>query len=579
MEKKKILVVGYGGSGARMVSNILKLSDSCIVDVLNTSRNSYINDENDMKVYQDESLVYGKKYDAVFIAVPTSEHLNYFNRLRDVSSLFILEKPIDSDFAKIESVAHSIDGSDKEVFVFYQKRFLSSWSKAKSLIENQELGAFLYGRVLIESNIRNWRQKDYRTLYAAKKSLGGGVLLTECHEIDFIQWLLGDFTEVAGVIDYLCDEIDVESATHFMAKIKQTPVSFHLNMFAEKPQNSIELYFEKGWLKIDTLKNQISYQIDNEEQTLCFGEEDSNRLATSAYLDYIIENKRDSRFVNYREAMRVNAVCETLKQDVTTSFCKVKFSQFPEDGRGVIDYVVKRAKETFGDNLIAIYGMGSLGYGGYVDGWSDFDIDIIINTSYENARDMFYLGKQIEKEIQNKGFDRIDIRTYNHLQLNERKTILSFGQCSRAVMLIDSAKLIYGTDISEEVVRPDIREMNEEASSLCKTFFEKDENYWIDLPWDDCAAFYALIARFMYSSKTGKVAGKKQAIEYFVENHLGDFPDECKPWFVWAYALRLDPFAKNKLLQESVKQQIVQALRTAFTVVDGLLEKEIREND
>ena len=188
-------------------------------------------------------------------------------------------------------------------------------------------------------------------------------------------------------------------------------------------------------------------------------------------------------------------------------------------------------------------------------------------------------GKKIEKEIQKNGYERIDIRTYNHIHLNQRKTILSFGQCSRAVMLIDSSRLIYGTDISNQVVRPSIQEMNKEAWSLCKTFFDKSEEYWEVLPWDDAAAFYALIARFIYSSKTGKVGGKKVAIEYFLENSMQIFPEECRSWFIWAYALRIDINAKNILLVDCIKKQVIQALREAFRCVYDILSEEIEKND
>ena len=34
--------------------------------------------------------------------------------------------------------------------------------------------------------------EDYRKGYAARKDLGGGAVLTQIHEIDYLYWLFGD---------------------------------------------------------------------------------------------------------------------------------------------------------------------------------------------------------------------------------------------------------------------------------------------------------------------------------------------------------------------------------------------------
>ena len=152
---------------------------------------------------------------------------------------------------------------------------------------------------------------------------------------------------------------------------------------------------------------------------------------------------------NIRDGLFVNAVINSIRNSQKSGQVQeLNYSIFPLEGAKYLDYLVERANEEFKDKILAIYGMGSLGYGGYVEGWSDFDIDIIVdNIGYDEREKYFKIGKEIEKEIVKKGFERIDIRTYSLTHLNERKTISPYGECSRASMLRDSAKLIYGKDI------------------------------------------------------------------------------------------------------------------------------------
>ena len=579
MVEKEILIIGYGGAGKRFAENVWRYGKGVKLDVINTSARKVEQKSEKYPIYDAENYETEKQYDAIIIAVPTSEHLNYFEKWKDHSDIFLIEKPIDSDFGAIERVSYELLNSEKKVFVNFQKRYKGSWKKAKEIIESGRLGAFEYGTVSVRSDMRKWRDKDYKSLYAARKDLGGGALLTECHEIDAANWMLGDITEVAGVRNYNCKELDVDDSVSFIGKINGKPVSYQIDMLSDRIESKMEWKFEKGVVTVDSIANQVKCIEGKVESVFSYGEEDFNAEALKAFLNYIVDGTMDECLADFEQAQKVSAVCETLNNYSDSSFHDVELSIFPQEGAVVIHRVVEEAKKVFGTKLIAIYGMGSLGYGGYVNGWSDLDIDIIVDCSYEEARELFYKGKEIEKEIQKDGYDRIDIRTYNHIHLNERKTILSFGQCCRAVMLIDSSKLIYGTDISGQIIRPEIKEMNQEALGLCRIFFEKNEEYWDTLPWDDIAAFYALIARFIYTSKTGEVAGKRVAIEYLIENQIETFPEESRMWFVWAYALRLGSADTNLLLQDCFKIPAVKVLRQAFEVVYDILMKENREND
>lgn len=253
---------------------------------------------------------------------------------------------------------------------------------------------------------------------------------------------------------------------------------------------------------------------------------------------------------------------------------KIDVSIFPEETRDLIQKVVCKAMDIFNKDLVAIYAMGSLGYGGYVTGWSDLDIDIIVNcSSQDDSITKYNLGKKLQNELITEEYDRLDIRTYNHNMLNLCNTPSEFGERSRAIMLIDSAKLIYGKDIRDEVNRPSRIELGKESLKLINWMLNKDDEWWINRDIDDVAAFLALPARFIYSVDTGKVAGKKLAFEYIFSNYVDKIPKDTYLWVVWAYSKRISEVIPEIKMNT---EDAVYGMKLFFREAKEYIEKEVK---
>jgi hypothetical protein len=275
------------------------------------------------------------------------------------------------------------------------------------------------------------------------------------------------------------------------------------------------------------------------------------------------------------DGLSVNAIIHAAKkaqsgnswEAVTPSIC-------PAEGVASLNFAIQKLQATFKNRLIAVYGMGSLGYGGYVNGWSDFDVDIIVEATYESAAEDYRIGKQIEREVQEMGFERIDLRVYSHEHLNTRKTVLTYGQCSRASMLCDTAVLLAGRDIRKLIIRPTRHELNTEAIGLLKNLLSKGDIWWSTIPWDDIAAHFALATRFLYTYDFGLVAGKRQALEYFIEKKASLFSKDILRWVLWALSCRLQ--FHPLLLQDSLREEASNSLRALLGQTLVLLEKEMK---
>ncbi|PEK39638.1 hypothetical protein CN568_24145 [Bacillus pseudomycoides] len=221
----------------------------------------------------------------------------------------------------------------------------------------------------------------------------------------------------------------------------------------------------------------------------------------------------------------------------------MKNTLIPEEGKDTINNLIKVAKEVLRNDLVSIYGMGSLGYGGFVNGWSDFDIDIILadDTDIDFIQAMY----KIEGKLHDMGYGRVDVKCYSVKELNAETLPYTYGTRNRAVMLCDSATLIYGENISDRIVRPSIEELRKESISLVQSLLSKDNDWWFSRPIDDTAALLALPARLVFTCTTGEVTHKAKAIDYLMEQHEKEISPNLWAWVIWARACREIPYAQN----------------------------------
>jgi len=443
------------------------------------------------------------------------------------------------------------------------------------------LGEFRYGNVIANSYLPSWREQDYHTRYAANEKLGGGVLLTESHDIDLIQWIFGDIIEVSASCGQTKNyQMDVEDMAVVDTKIKITDrlktITFHLDFMSSEIRRIHEYIFVNSKIIVDEEKNKIEIYCESDfilSEVKQFEKKDAHIEFLKELKKYLETRQVSDLLCDGREALKVNAVIDACKKSVQSGQIEItKPSIFPEEGLFALNKICDLAKQTFGERFIAIYGMGSLGYGGYVNGWSDFDIDIIINIDSEEEQHFYFKqGRDIQQQVCTPEFDRIDIRAYDLRFLNNKKSILQYGQCSRALMLLDSSKLVMGKNITSEVRRPSLDEMNQEATGLIDTMLSRDDEWWDNLPWDDIAAFYALNARFLYTSDYKQVEGKGKALSHFLDKYTEFYSNSAILWFFWANSLRIQ-FDK-KLIQDDLKADAVKNLKESFGITRELLRK------
>jgi len=99
------------------------------------------------------------------------------------------------------------------------------------------------------SYLPDWHPKeDYRSSYAARKDLGGGVLLTMIHELDYLIWFFGRAKDVFSITGKFSDlKISADDFSAMLIKFRNKVIAeIHLDYFQRSKIRSCKIIGTKG---------------------------------------------------------------------------------------------------------------------------------------------------------------------------------------------------------------------------------------------------------------------------------------------------------------------------------------------
>ncbi len=227
----KFLIAGLGSIGRRHFRNLIALGEKDII-LLRTRKATLPDDE--LAGYPVETDIHEalKKHkpDAVLVANPTALHLDIAIPAAKAGCAILLEKPISNSTERLDELQPAVTKNGAKVLVAFQFRYHPGLLQAKKLIIDGEIGRVVSAHVHFGEYLPAWHPwEDYRQGYAARADLGGGVVLTQCHSLDYLPWLVGEVKSVWGMMDKISDlEVDVDDT----AKIGLRFVSGAMGKFA-----------------------------------------------------------------------------------------------------------------------------------------------------------------------------------------------------------------------------------------------------------------------------------------------------------------------------------------------------------
>ncbi len=150
------------------------------------------------------------------------------------------------------------------------------------------------------SYLPDWHpNEDYRNGYAARKALGGGIVLTCIHEIDYLYWFFGEVDDVVSFSGKYSDlELDVDDLSTALLKFKKNIIAeVHLDFFQRKDFRSCKIIGKKGIIYWDSDTNLVKLFEINENkwiEILKISDYDRNQMFMKEldyYFDCINQNK------------------------------------------------------------------------------------------------------------------------------------------------------------------------------------------------------------------------------------------------------------------------------------------------
>jgi predicted dehydrogenase len=329
----KILFIGLGGIGQRHLRNIKSLypesefiafrsrgSQKIISTDLKVTSEDGLEEVHSIKSFNNIDEALACKPFATIISNPSGMHvLPAIEAMKSGSNVFI-EKPISSSMESVYPLLEIERQLDLTTMVGFQLRFNPLILKIKEMLSNEVIGKLMSVRAEV-CEYMPWfhRYEDYRNIYASKKSLGGGVVLTQIHEIDYLINLFGMPTSVSSVGGKKSSlEIDVEDNVDILMNIKDIGVFLHMDYLQKEKKRRGVIYGEHGRIEYDLVNLELKLIRSDKTEDFEWHNFERNEMFLSEMKMFIENSKlKKPTPMNFEDGSRSLRVAEAIKKSMT----------------------------------------------------------------------------------------------------------------------------------------------------------------------------------------------------------------------------------------------------------------------
>lgn len=310
----KVLFVGLGSIGQRHLRNLKEISnDDYEIYAFRKTNNNLIIIDGIAKEKNSLREFYGINYapslkkglelkpDIVFITNPSSLHIDVAIQAAESGCNLFIEKPLSNSNEKIKELNNILKKKKLNATVAYQTRFNPCFNLVKDIIAKEKFGNtksayFKWGTFLPDHH----PYEDFRNSYAARKDLGGGVILGLSHEIDMIRSFFGMPSNIS-ILE--CNQnklnLDVEDTASIEMDYNFLGSFFKLNLYLSYAQKNEERFFnidfDQALLRCDLIKNEVVIKHKNKKspEIISFNKLNRNDLFIEELKEFIssVRNK------------------------------------------------------------------------------------------------------------------------------------------------------------------------------------------------------------------------------------------------------------------------------------------------
>ncbi|MCU0641445.1 MAG: Gfo/Idh/MocA family oxidoreductase [Candidatus Margulisbacteria bacterium] len=206
MSFKKILFIGLGGAGQRHLRIFRQLlpastlfsayrhtgktpllNANFTVDDINTIEKNY-----NLQMFDSLKSAFAARPDLTVVSTPTAHHREPMMLAMEAGSGVLVEKPWAENLEGFSEFQAGILAKQLPFQISFQRRFHPQIARACSAVKTGLIGRPMAATFTVYSHVPSWHSyENWRDLYAVRPEQGGGVLLTEIHEIDLVNWFFG----------------------------------------------------------------------------------------------------------------------------------------------------------------------------------------------------------------------------------------------------------------------------------------------------------------------------------------------------------------------------------------------------
>lgn len=279
----KFLICGLGSIGQRHFRNLKSLGENDLIVFRTGKGNTDFVDrfaaEYRPMIFTDLTEALAAKPDAVFITNPTSRHIDVALTAAKAGCDLFIEKPIADSWDGVTELQTEVNRRGLVTYIAYNLRFhplllrIGDW-----LADEDKFGRTISFHAEMAERVTDWHPwEDYHTSYACRRDLGGGVVLTQSHEFDYLYWLFGAVSQIGAMGGQLSDlGIEVEDVAKVIMKFRSGAAgSLDIDYIKRPPKRSLEIVTTRGRIFWDYFGKTASFiPLDPKEIKLVVGEPD-----------------------------------------------------------------------------------------------------------------------------------------------------------------------------------------------------------------------------------------------------------------------------------------------------------------
>ena len=310
----RVLFVGLGGAGQRH----LRIFRSLLPDTdfyafrrskktpllkpdFTVDNSTSIEDKYNINLVDNLDSCWKLKPDFVVVSTPTKFHSDISIAASNHGVDVFVEKPGCVTLQEAQLMQETFIKNDTNLFISFQRRFHPLVKVFRGGLN--DIGNIINIQVNVGSYVPSWHPyENCLDLYAFRKDLGGGVVRTECHEIDLITSIFGVPNNVRGLtFKQSSFDIDVEDTANFIFEYDRFCVTFNVSFVQNRQERIIKVNGQNGWLEYDLLEQRVTKndkdvydKISNDELFLLQSKFYLNEFLKSdnSYLDCLVSNAK-----------------------------------------------------------------------------------------------------------------------------------------------------------------------------------------------------------------------------------------------------------------------------------------------